>query len=43
MIILTVAYLCRRFNVLPRVYSLVLLTQIPAFSLAAYYSYQIIS
>ncbi len=42
MIILTAAYLFRRFKVLPRVYSLVLLTQIPAFSLAAYFSHQAI-
>lgn len=40
MIILTVAYLCKRFNVLARVYSLVLITQIPAVTLAAYFAYQ---
>lgn len=36
MIFLTIAYLCRRFNVLPRVYSLVLITRIPAVTLAAF-------
>ncbi|MDB5114946.1 MAG: hypothetical protein JWQ79_438 [Mucilaginibacter sp.] len=40
MIILIVAYLCRRFNVLARVYSLVLITQIPAVTLAAYFAYR---
>jgi hypothetical protein len=34
MIILTVAYLCKRFNVLARVYSLVLITQIPTVTFA---------
>jgi hypothetical protein len=33
MIILTIAYLCKRFNVLARIYSLVLITQIPAVTL----------
>jgi hypothetical protein len=37
MIILTVVYLFKRFNVLARVYSLVLITQIPAVTLAAYF------
>lgn len=36
MIFLTIAYLCRRFNVLPRIYSKVLVTQIPAVTLAAF-------
>jgi hypothetical protein len=40
MIILTVAYLCKRFNVIKHVYSLVLITQIPAVTLAAYFAYQ---
>jgi hypothetical protein len=34
MIILTIVYLCKRFNVIARVYSLVLITQIPAVTLA---------
>jgi hypothetical protein len=34
MIILTIAYLCKRFNVVARVYSLVLITQVPAVTLA---------
>lgn len=38
MIILTIAYLCKRFNVLARVYSLVLVTQVPAVTLAACYA-----
>jgi hypothetical protein len=37
MIILTVVYLCKRFNVMARVYSLILITQIPAVTLAAYF------
>jgi len=36
MIILTIAYLFRRFNVLPLIYSKVLVTQLPAFTLAAF-------
>lgn len=37
MIILTIVYLCKRFNLMARVYSLVLITQIPAVTLAAYF------
>jgi len=40
MIILTIMYLCKRFNVLPRVYSLMLVTQIPSSTLATYFPYQ---
>ncbi len=40
MIILTVAYLCKRFNILARVYSLVLITQIPTVTLAGYFAHQ---
>lgn len=36
MILLTIAYLCRRFNVLSRIYSLVLVTRIPTVTLAAF-------
>ncbi len=38
MIILTIAYLCRRFNILPRVYSMVLVTQVPALTLNTCYA-----
>ncbi len=39
MIILTIVYLCKRFNIVARVYSLVLITQIPAVTFAAYFTH----
>jgi hypothetical protein len=40
MIILTIAYLCKRFKVLARVYSLMLVAQVPSSILATYFPYQ---
>ncbi|WP_186292711.1 hypothetical protein [Mucilaginibacter corticis] len=40
MILLTIAYLCKRYNVLARVYSMVFITKIPAVTLAACLAYQ---
>jgi hypothetical protein len=38
MIILMLAYLCKRFNLITRIYSVVLVTQVPAVTLAACYA-----